>query len=264
MSNLSDIGFPVQSEQDVNVLITETINYVESIKCAHGFYLRFADASGAEIYLQGNPNQELVGFNPHFDGQSRRIVCLTEAIERDSSPLDGGFHAWANPQTVEADSGDYPFVFDAPDFRTIDGIKFPHVCEIQLTAFASNDFEIFADEAEYDASQANEIKYAAKSFVPVGLFAFDAETEAIDLNVVRPVGKFAGEIKRFELKTNELSGEKFYWFLIETLGGEVDVVADAKLIASEPQIGGVVSGQFWLSGRIIDAPQLTQITKGVN
>ncbi len=49
MSNLSDIGFPVQNEQDVNVLITETIQYVESLKCPQGFYLRFADESGAEI-----------------------------------------------------------------------------------------------------------------------------------------------------------------------------------------------------------------------
>lgn len=263
MSNLSDIGFSVKSEQDVNVLITETINYVESIRCAHGFYLRFADASGAEIYLQGNPNQELVGFNPHFDGKSRRLVGLTKAIERDSSPLDGGFHAWANPRDLDVEtSGEYPFVFDVPDFRTIDGIKFPHVCEIQLTAFASNDFKIFADEKDYDASQTSELKYAAKSFVPVGLCAFG--DEEIDWNAVRPVGQFAGEIKSFELKTNELSRENFYWFLVETLGGEVDVVADTKLIAGEPKIGGVVSGQFWLSGRIAESAELVQTTKSVN
>ena len=78
MSNLSDIGFPVQSEQDVNVLITETIKYVESIRCPQGFYLRFSDSSGAEIYLQGNPEQELIGFNPHFDGKSSRKVSLSK------------------------------------------------------------------------------------------------------------------------------------------------------------------------------------------
>lgn len=264
MSNLSDIGFPVQSEQDVNVLITETINYVESIRCAHGFYLRFSDASGAEIYLQGNPNQELIGFNPHFDGKSKRLVGLTRAIERDSSALDGGFYAWANPSDLDVEtSGDYPFVFDVPDFRAIDGIKFPHVCTIQLTAFASNDFKIFADEKEYDESQTDELKYAAKSFVSTGLYNFDAENWD-ETNPPRPIGRFAGEIKAFELKTNQLSKENFYWLLIETLGGEVDVVADAKLIQNEPKIGGVVSGQFWLSGRIAAAPELTQITKNVN
>jgi hypothetical protein len=254
MSNLSDIGFPVQSEQDVNVLITETIKYVESIKCPQGFYLRFADASGAEIYLQGNNEQELIGFNPHFAGVSRRTVGLTQAIERDSSPLDGGFHAWANPSGEASEiSGDYPFVFDLPDFQLNEIKVFPHICEIQLTAFASNDLEIYADEKAYADSQESDIKYASKSFIPTGLFAFDEADETIDLSVVRPIGKLAGEIKEYELKTNELSGEKFYWFLVETLGGEIDVVADVKLIKDEPRVGGIVSGQFWLSGKVIES-----------
>jgi len=262
MSNLSDIGFPVKSEQDVNVLITETINYVESIRCADGFYLRFSDASGAEIYLQGNPEQELVGFNPHFDGQSKRLVGLTKAIERDSSPLDGGFYAWANPTDEDVEtSGEYPFVFDVPDFRTVEAIEFPHVCTIQLTAFASNDFKVFADAEKFRQSPDSN-NMADKSFIPSGLFLPDEKMTAIE--PPRPIGIFAGEIKAFELKTNELSKEKFYWFLVETLGGAVDVVADAKLVAGEPKIGGVVSGQFWLSGRIVESAELVQITKGVN
>jgi len=248
MSNLSDIGFPVQSEQDVNVLITETIKRVESIECPQGFYLRFADASGAEIYLQGNLEQELIGFNPHFDGRSRRKVALTKMIERDSSILDGGFHAWANPKDNDSETGDYPFVFDVPDFRMIENLQLPHACEIQLTAFASNDFKIYASGKDYFYAQDSEPKFAAKSFIPSGLFLPDDTA----IEPPRPVGIFAGEIKEFELKTNELSNGKFYWFLVDTLGGEVDVVADLKLVSTEPRIGGIVSGQFWLSGKIVN------------
>lgn len=249
MSNLSDIGFPVQNEQDVNVLITETIKYVESIRCPQGFYLIFADSSGAEIYLQGNPDQELIGFNPHFDGESRRTVGLIRKVERDSSELDGGFYAWANPVHNDAETGEYPFVFDVPDFRTAEINDFPIIKDIQLTAFASNDFKIFADEKEFCADE-ELTNIAAKSFIPSGLFLPDENQTEIE--PPRPIGIFAGEIKRFELKTNELSNENFYWFLVETLGGEVDVVADVKLIPVEPKIGGIVSGQFWLSGKILD------------
>ncbi len=255
MSNLSDIGFPVHNEQDVNVLITETIKYVESIKCPQGFYLRFADASGAEIYLQGNPDQELIGFNPHFDGESRRAVGLERKIERDSSELDGGFYAWANPTNETIESGEYPFIFDVPDFRLAEINDFPAIREIQLTAFASNDFKIFADEKEFRADE-NWNQTATKSFMPSGLFLPDDQKTEIESP--RPIGIFAGEIKRFELKTNELSNENFYWFLVETLGGEVDVVADVKLVPVEPQIGGIVSGQFWLSGKILDAEARTE------
>ncbi len=250
MSNLSDIGFPVQNEQDVNVLITETIKYVESIKCSQGIYLRFADASGAEIYLQGNNEQELIGFNPHFAGKSRRKVGLTKQIERDSSELDGGFYAWANPKDYETDAGDYPFVFDIPDFRLTSDIRLPQIQEIQLTAFASSDFKVYESEKHYNETQEGEIKNSSKSFVSSGLFAFDTEDKSSDLNAVRPIAIFAGVIIEFELKKNELSGENFYWFLVETLGGETDVVADVKLINNEPKIGGVVSGQFWLSGKL--------------
>ena len=252
MSNLSDIGFPTPDEQAVNEMIMHVLEFARPIQCEQGFYLKFSDASGAEIYLQGNFDQELVGFNPHFAGTSRRKVGLTQKIERDSSELDGGFHAWANPFEADKEiSGEYPFVFDVPDFRMNEIESFPAVKDIQLTAFASNDFQMFASEEDFFASQESELKYASKSFVPSGLFSFD-ENENIDLNVVRPIGKFAGEIKSFDQRTNQLSGQDFYWFSVETLGGEIDVVADPKFVTEEPKIGGIVSGQFWLSGRIYE------------
>ena len=250
MSNLSDIGFPTPDEQAVNEMIMHVLELAKPIKCEQGFYLKFSDASGAEIYLQGNFDQELVGFNPHFAGKSRRKVGLTQKIERDSSELDGGFHGWADPTDSDVEmSGEYPFVFDVPDFRTVKIESFPCVKEIQLTAFASNDFKIFAVEKDYLDSQTEEPKIASKSFIPSGLFSSD---ENIELNTVRPIAIFAGEIKEFEIKTNGLSGEQFYNLLVETLGGEVDVVVDPKFVAQEPNIGGIVSGQFWLSGKIYD------------
>ena len=255
MSNLSDIGFPTNSDQDINDMISHVLELAETIVSPGGFYLRFADASGAEIWLQGNAEQELIGFNPHFAGKSRRRIGLTQAIEREASVLDGGFHAWANPRDAGVEtSGEYPFVFDAPNFRLNEISQFPQICEIQLTAFASNDFVVYADEKSYDESQQDTTKYASKSFVPSGLLAVDAEDETIDLSAVRPIATFTGEIKEFELKTNQLSGNQFYWFLIDTFGGETDVVADVKLISSAPNIGGIVSGQFWLSGKIYGTP----------
>lgn len=252
MSNLSDIGFPVQSEQDVNQIIENLLSVVKPKPCAGGAYYIYTDASGAEMYLQGNTGDELIGFNPHYAGESRRTVRLTRKIERESSELDGGFYAWANPQKGLGDSGDYPFVFDVPDFRAVPVAQLPRVCDIQLTAFASNDFRVYSDEKQFNDNQENDLKYAAKSFVPTGLFSFDEADDSIDLSSVRPVALFTGEIKKYELKINALTSEKFYCFLIDTFGGEIDVVADPKLIASEPRIGGIVSGQFWLTGRLLE------------
>lgn len=252
MSNLSDIGFPASGDEEIFSMIQSVLPFVRSVPCKQGFYYIFTDEeSGAEMYLQANHSQELIGFNPHYAGKSKRKVALTKTIERDSSELDGGFEAWANPIDENGEiSGDYPFVFDVPNFQTIENLQFPHLAEIQLTAFASNDFQIFASETDYYNSQENEPKFAAKSFVPIGIFQPDGSEDSI--NSSRPIGQFTGEIKEFDFVTNSVSGEKFYSFLVDTFGGEVDVVADPKLIPSEPQIGGIVSGQFWLSGRLIE------------
>lgn len=251
MSNLSDIGFAVRGEQDVNEMIMQVLPLAAEIRCARGFYLQFSDASGAEIWLQGNLDQELIGFNPHFAGKSRQKVALTGALERDSSDLDGGFHAWSNPPHEDDAAGDYPFIFDVPDFRTISLSRLPQTVEIQMTAFASSDFRIFASVQDYEDGQESETKIPVKSFIPSGLYAFNEDDQSSDLNAVRPIGAFAGEIKEFDRRTNELTKESFYWLLVETAGGEADVVADAKLITTEPQIGGIVSGQFWLSARLL-------------
>lgn len=250
MSNLSDIGFPVRGEQDINEMIQNVARDVDEIRCFNGFYYKFTDESGAEIYLQTNPGQELIGFNPHFAGKSRRKVGLTKSVERDSSDLDGGFYAWANPSDVKPESGEYPFVFDVPDFRAAGKVKLPQIFEIQLTAFASNDFQLYESATSFADSQTSAPPIAAKSFIPNGLFTAGNPPEPIE--PPRPFGILSGEIREFELKINRLSGESFYWFLVETFGGEIDVVADPKLAASAPQIGGILHGQFWLSGKLLN------------
>lgn len=250
MSNLSDIGFPTPNDQAVNDMIMRVLEFAEPVHCPRGFYLRFSDASGAEIYLQGNLNQELIGFNPHFKGKSRRKVGLTRAIERDFSELDGGFYAWANPADSDVEnSGEYPFVFDVPDFRAVAVNDFPSIVEIQLTAFASNDFKIFANEKDFDAWQSQDIKLASKSFILSGLFAPDGKANEAELP--QPIGLLAGEILEVELKSNQLTNEKFYWFWTDTLGGEIDVVADPRYVLQKPRIGGILHGTFWLSGRLL-------------
>ncbi|MBK7708210.1 MAG: hypothetical protein IPJ30_21280 [Acidobacteria bacterium] len=223
MSNLSDIGFPTPDETAINEMILHVLELAKPIKAPQGFYLVYSDPSGAEIFLQGNFDQELVGFNPHFAGTSRRNVTLVGNIERDSSDLDGGFRA-------VVDGSDVEFVFDVPDFRLVPEGGFPRAAEVQLTAFGSNDFKIGDESAEF-------------SFVPAPIV--DPEIPP------RPIATISGELVGFEKRKNELSGEEFYWLKVTTVGGDVDVVADPKWIRSEPSKGNTVSGTFWLSGRTI-------------
>jgi hypothetical protein len=40
---------------------------------------------------------------------------------------------------------------------------------------------------------------------------------------------------------------------VDTLGGTFDVVIDPELLPDRPRAGNVVSGWFWLSGRLLTA-----------
>jgi hypothetical protein len=250
MSNLSDIGFPVTNEHDVNQVIMDIMPHLERIPVGpDGFYYKFEDDSGAQIYLQTNSAQEIIGFNPAFSGESRRRVELTEAIERDTSDLDGAFRCLAKTGSPTAPS--YPFVFDTPDFKTYGEKELPLSVDVSLTAFASNDFQIFADKDEFSKAAQDDSKVAEKSFIPSGLFSFDEDGEPVEQDPPQAHAIITGVITDCQKRKNGFTGAEFYFFCIESFGGFADIVADPALIKSEPKPGGIVKGSFWLSGKLV-------------
>lgn len=250
MSNLSNIGFPVKGERDVNDIIISILPHLERIPCQpHGFYFKFEDESGAQIYLQTNPAEEIIGFNPAFRGESRRRVKIEEVIERDTSELDGAFYC-VSIGADEAVAG-CQLVFDSPDFRTHDAIKPASLNSIGITAFASNDFEIYEDEDEFRRSSGDELELSAKSFIPSGLVSFDESGGSSDQVPPQAHAIITGEITEAHKRRNGFTGESFYCFVVETAEGFIDVVSDPVLVKSKPSVGGIAKGSFWLSGKIL-------------
>ncbi|MGC4082208.1 MAG: hypothetical protein QM736_08915 [Vicinamibacterales bacterium] len=49
---------------------------------------------------------------------------------------------------------------------------------------------------------------------------------------------------------NAVTGEPFWWALVDTLGGTFDVVINPELLDTPIEPGNVLSGWFWLSGRL--------------
>ncbi len=247
MSDLSNIGFTIESENEFKNLVEKSFEKASQIEVPWGSYLHFIDSSGAELWTQLNLENEFIGFHPHFHGLSRRPVIVTHEIEGEESELDGMLYAWANPSEVDdPESGDYPFVFNVPDIKALGELEFPKNVDIQLTAFAI-EFELYPNEDDYYGSQDEELQFAVESFMPVGLFNFEDEDATPE-----PYAVFSGVITQSEKRKNEMTGEEFYWMLVETLGGEIDVVASVDLCDELPNVLGVIQGQFWLSGRVLD------------
>lgn len=259
MSNLSDIGFDIQSEEDFYSLLERAYEKSTPLKTTKGTYFQFSDKSGAEMWIQMSKKNELLGANPHFKGKSKRKVSITASIDRPESILDGAFHSWADPmENDNPESGAYPFVFDVPNHKKYVGIKTPQTIEIQLSAFAQ-EFDYYESEDDFANGQEGEPKWASQSFVPSGLFN---PGEGDDPNPPEALGLFAGIIKQIEKKKNEFTGQEFYWMLVDTLGGEIDVLADPRFFENAtPKSGGVVHGQFWLSGSLLIEPKIEEKPK---
>ena len=253
MSHLSDIGFDIDSEVEFYKLAKKAYAKASSIKTDKGTYFQYSDSSGAELWIQSNKNHELLGVKPHYKGISKRNVCLTASLDRMESELDGAFRSWADPtEPGNPESGAYPFVFDVPNHKSLGIIKFPQSIEIQLSAFAQ-DIDYYENETAFEQGQEGGVKWSTQSFVPSGLFNSNENPE---LNTPEALGIITGTIKQSEKKLNDLTGQEFQWMLVDTLGGEIDVLADWGFFSTEPKVGGIVHGQFWLSGQLLNIPGL--------
>lgn len=257
MNHFSCLGFRVENNDDFAKLVTELAPLANVIKLDKGQYLRAIGESGAGLYIQANYKNELTGAHPAFEGASRRTVRLMHEV-RDGSPMDGGWYAWADPTTEPAGAdelqGAYPFVFNVPDFLAFPVNGLPKTVEIQLSAFAGPDLKVFADEQAFNESQTEEPRYSSNVFIPSGLFI---DKQAHPDAQPQPYGMFAGKVLDWELRENDFMGTRYYWLLVETLGGQVDVVAPELLLPTHPNPGNIVYGQFWLSGRFVGATPQT-------
>jgi hypothetical protein len=242
MSHFSDIGFTIQDESTfLNKIVATT---KESVPFDSGKYIVYRDPSGAELWLQISEGDEFLGINPHYYGQSSRLVRIDRGEKREA--MDGAFTCWVKPR--EKGEQDYPMTFDVPDFYTLPTWELPIEANIQITAFAHS--IRISNEKAWEEKAKTEERYAMlarEAFIPSGQFTPDGkETNPPTANAI-----LSGRVLAAEKKLNEFSGETYLWMYLKTLSAEIDVVCDLKLTKEIPEIGSIVSGSFWISGKLI-------------
>jgi hypothetical protein len=67
-----------------------------------------------------------------------------------------------------------------------------------------------------------------------------------------PHALIAGQVVDASVRANAITGKPFLWALVDTVGGTYDVVIDPALLQRSPRAGDIVSGWFWLSGRLAE------------
>ncbi|WP_189023581.1 hypothetical protein [Paenibacillus albidus] len=244
---MTSIGFDVEQESDWNKLAEFALKQGKRILTGKGIYVHLEANEGIELWLQLNPKHEIIGMNPHYTGQSDRCLGITaEVVRKTDAVLDGAFHGWADPEPG-GKSGIYPLVFDIPDRALYGILELPQILRVQLTAF-SHELYVYRDEEQFMNSQETEIKLAPESFIPSGLFGETDDPGATAF--------FTGQVLQTREIVNEYTGFSFSWALVNTLGGEIDVVTDTRLLAEPLTAGSILSGSFWISGKFLEGPQL--------
>ncbi len=246
-SHMTALGFPVTTEQDFRHYVYQASEFGRKIETPNGSYTLWEVGSGIELWVQTNLHKRILGMKPHFRGQTSVRVGLMKHVSRQQQTiLDGAFYAWTNPVTDDPESGTSPFVFDLPDYDTYHTVSLPCIIDAQLAAFAHRLIG-FANEETYLASQNKDIKFAAESLIPIGLFTPAGKHKEPPLAEII----LNGRVLETARLTNPVTSQKFYWARIRTLGGEMDVVADPQIVQGNLVQDGIIHGTFWLSGRLI-------------
>jgi hypothetical protein len=244
-NHMSALGFEMSTADEFGAWQMKTAQNGQAMAVPDGYYIRWEVGQGVELWAQANAERQLVWLNPHFGGQPGMRVGLVGRVPRTDTPLEGAFYGWADP-TDEAnpESGAYPFVFDMPDALLQADLELPAIYTVQMAAFAHH-LDGYADEAAYLAAQEGSVPYAPQSFIPTGLFV------AQEGQVPPASAVLTGRVLATNVRLNPVTQKVFYWARVATLGGEVDVVADPEVVVGRLVVGGIVSGAFWLSGRVV-------------
>lgn len=258
-SQFSAIGFSITSGEDLAALASRVAGEAERISTPAGEYLKWAPRSGEQLWLQITHDGDAMGMSAHFQGKSSiRVAVQARATRPTHTPLDGTFIAWANPPAGAVAGGDYPFVFDCPDAATHSELTLPVAVTAQLAAFAQQ-VSLYESEDAYTAAQIAEgMNGPSRSFIPSGLISPDGTPR----NPPEPHALIVGHVLESAVQLNAVSGQEYWWALLDTIGGTFDVVLDPELLAEPPRAGNVLAGWFWLSGRLLTSEPRTKGASG--
>lgn len=245
-SHFSSLGICISEQDEFYEYFKKAYENGEHIKTDTGVYIKWQVGNGVELWGQIDENNNAIGMNPHFSGNAKMTVRIEKKVIRpNDTVLDGSLYCWADPRENE-DDGMYPFVFDLPNMATYQSIKLPQIVTVQIAGFA-HELSAFRNDEEFEKSQEQKPRLASEAFIPSGLFHPDGE----DTIPPQAYAIFTGHILDTKEIINPYTNNRFNWARIKTLGGEIDIVVDPEVLQGSLIIGGVVSGSFWLSGKII-------------
>jgi hypothetical protein len=152
-------------------------------------------------------------------------------------------------ELLEGDHDVYPLAIAVEDLAVAEReIELGARLTLEVAALAE-ELHVYADEAAY---RADGTPMAVKSLIPSGLFAIGQDPETI---TPTPRILMSGVVTEVRMLRHTLFDIPFCHMVVASHGADYHAVVDAgdleRLgIADGPPVGSIVSGTFWLSGRV--------------
>lgn len=240
-SNFDSIGLGVDNEGQLQELVVSLAGAaVERLATDAGEYAIWRSRTGAELWFHLGPaaetdgaEREILGVTPFFEGHSEVAVNVEEAIKRPGdNSHEGAFRGFVGAGAGDTGDGS-PLIFDAIDFAAHCSRPLPAQWRVRLSGFARKAVVVNDGKAEEGEESA---KSPRKSFCATGTSS----------------ARLSGRIAQFLALTSEVTGQDFYWLLVNSGAISFDIVASPDVIEGELAPGAVVQIDCVLFGRVLD------------
>jgi hypothetical protein len=249
-THFSDIGFG-PTDRDVLIAVAAGIENGTAFKTPRGVLIYWSPGEGIEIWSQINEvngRNVLMDSNPHFSGLARMRVGLLEVVTYDGRPSDGSIYVKTGIYGSDPQAGDGSLLVDVPDFDVIRERLVPHsIITLQIAAFAEA-ITCYRTEEDFMSSQTPLREFEGR---PVYLGPELAVPHEDNGSISSDVHMTA-RVHSVNTTVNLHTGVQFYHLCVTTQGGMMDVVADPSMLTDALQVGGVIRGDFWLSGKCVE------------
>lgn len=231
---LRAVGFPVHSDGEFRALCEVASRFGKWHKFRDGYHIHWGPDRGVEFWGRTDRRRRPLGGQPHFLGTGR-VWMTVERVIPGESRMEGVVVGRVDPEAREG--GGPRLVVALPDYGMTGPLLDSEnlVAKLQVAAFAEK-LACFPDEADF-ARRAG---------------------RAAEVDSIRPLGaapearaRVAGRIESAETRHNAMSGDPFWVLSVRVRDNWVDVVADPKDVRGRPEVGGIVVGNFFLSGQAI-------------
>lgn len=245
-SHCSDMGFSFNNADEYTAFLQKIFDGGKDVPSKNGNYRKIVIDEKIEFWIQRmrsglfKRKSRIAGVEFHFSSANSTLVRFDHWIKPKEN-LSGEAYVWAIYNGEEL----FPMVINMPDADLHIGLKNGDKIKVQLACF-SEETSLFDTKEDYEKSQTTEPKYSAEFFIPSGTFSPDGTEKKPTSDIM-----FSGYILSAEKRTNSYTSEGYYYFAVRCQGIVFDVLADTAFITREPKIGGILSGSFWVSGKVV-------------